>query len=244
MMRRRWTHLLAAFALGFAGLPAPSAFAAAAPIRLVVPPDIGELPGTRKVGDVVSFRIVNKDLFVSNGYRQDVTNLDYVAYLQTASQFGAERDRRARLLEGLRNLPEVKVPNVVFQNDGDLTFTDRTKDWGLDVATYANGAAYADLDGDGDLDLVVNNIDAPASVFVNHSERLANRNWLRVALTGPAGNRAGLGAQVTIHAGGARQYVEENPVRGYVSSVDPVLHFGLGASTVVDSAELMVEPWA
>jgi hypothetical protein len=180
-----------------------------------------------------------KDLFVSNGYRRDVTNLDYVAYLQTASQFGVERERRKRLLEGLRNLPEVKVPNYVFGNQGDLTFRDRTKEWGLGGAeTYANGAAYADLDGDGDLDLVVNNIDAPASVFVNHSERLANRNWLRVALTGPAGNRAGLGAQVTIHAGGARQYVEENPVRGYVSSVDPVLHFGLGASTVVDSAEV------
>ncbi|HLM19542.1 MAG TPA: VCBS repeat-containing protein, partial [Acidimicrobiia bacterium] len=180
-----------------------------------------------------------KDLFVSNGYRQDVTNLDYVAYLQTASQFGAERDRRARLLEGLRNLPEVKVPNYVFRNEGDLTFRDHTREWGLDgVESYANGAVYADLDGDGDLDLVVNNIDSPASVFVNRSERLPDRNWLRVALTGPAGNRAGLGAQVTIHAGGVRQFVEQNPIRGYLSSVDPVLHFGLGAAKVVDSAEV------
>ncbi|MFL5617298.1 MAG: VCBS repeat-containing protein, partial [Gemmatimonadaceae bacterium] len=179
-----------------------------------------------------------KDLFVSNGYRQDVTNLDYVAYLQTASQFGAERERRARLLEGLRNLPEVKVPNFVFRNEGDLTFSNRTKEWGLDEATFANGAAYADLDGDGDLDLVVNNIDAPASLYVNHAERLAGRHWLRVTLVGPAGNSAGLGAQVSLFAGGTRQYLEQNPVRGYVSSVDPVLHFGLGAAAHVDSIEV------
>ena len=180
----------------------------------------------------------HKDLFVSNGYRQDVTNLDYVAYLQTASQFGAERDRRARLLEGLRNLPEVKVPNYVFRNEGDFTFTNRTAEWGLDEATYANGAAYADLDGDGDLDLVVNNIDGPASLFVNRAERLADRHWLRIALAGPRENSAGLGAQVTVHAGGARHYVEQNPVRGYVSSVDPVLHVGLGAASRVDSLEV------
>ena len=180
-----------------------------------------------------------KDLFVTNGYRRDVTNLDFVAYLQESNHDGPESERHKRLLEALRKLPEIKLPNYVFRNRGDLTFSNETKAWGFDIASYANGAAYVDLDNDGDVDLVVNNIDSPASVFENKSETLLpKRNFLRFALAGSPGNRGGFGAEVTIYTGAARQYAELNPSRGYVSSVEPFLHFGLGAAKQVDSAQV------
>jgi hypothetical protein len=178
----------------------------------------------------------NKDLFITNGYRRDVTNLDFVAFLQETSHDPQVKERHARLLDALRKLPEVELSNFGFRNRGDLTFSNETKAWGLDAKSYANGAAYVDLDGDGDLDLVVNNIDSPASVFENRSERLPNHNYLRFVLTGPRGNLGGYGAQVTIHTGRTIQYAELEPARGYVSSVEPFLHFGLGALTLVDSA--------
>ena len=179
-----------------------------------------------------------KDLFITNGYRRDVTNLDFVAYLQESNHDGPESGRHKRLLEGLRKLPEIKLSNYVFRNRGDLTFSNETKAWGLDAPSYANGAAYVDLDNDGDVDLVVNNIDDPASVFENRSEKLPDRNFLRFAFSGAPGNRGGYGAEVTIYAGAARQYAELNPSRGYVSSVEPLLHFGLGAAKQVDSAQV------
>ena len=176
-----------------------------------------------------------KDLFITNGYRRDVTNLDYVVYLQEGSTGGPEPERRRMLLEGLRGLPEVPLANYGFRNEGNLTFSDRSREWGLDLAGFSNGAAYADLDADGDLDLVINNIDAPASVYENTSDRVAGRNWLRLALVGAPGNAGGHGASATVFAGGARQFLELYPTRGYVSAVEPVLHFGLGAAARADS---------
>jgi enediyne biosynthesis protein E4 len=179
-----------------------------------------------------------KDLFISNGYRRDVTNLDYVVYLQEGSQTGPESKRRANLLEGLRTLPEVKLANYAFKNRGDLTFADASREWGVDVASYSNGAVYADLDNDGDLDLVVNNIDDHAFVFENHADRLSDRNYLRVALAGPALNRSGIGATVTTFTGGVRQYLEQSPFRGYKSTVEPILHFGVGSAKSIDSLQV------
>ena len=185
-----------------------------------------------------------KDLFVTNGYPRDVTNLDYLAFVQQVSPAylpapggqGLERERKQRLLEWLRQRPGRELSNYVFKNNGDLTFGDRTKAWGLDVPSYSTGAAYADLDNDGDLDLVVNNLDGPAFVFENKAERLPSHNFLRFAFRGPPGNRDGYGAQMTIYTGPTRQYLEFNPTRGYLSTVEPFLHFGLGALRTVDSA--------
>ena len=178
----------------------------------------------------------NKDLFITNGYRRDVTNLDFVDFLQQTAQDGRKKERHDQLLSALRKLPEVPLSNFAFRNRGDLTFSNETRAWGLEAPSYANGAAYADLDNDGDIDLVVNNIDSPASLFENRSERVAHRGYVRFAFAGPPGNRGGYGAQVTIHAGGTLQFAELNPSRGYVSSVEPLLHFGLGAHLQVDSA--------
>src|SRR5947199_274902 len=185
-----------------------------------------------------------KDLFVTNGYPRDVTNLDYLAFVRQLSPAylpepggqGLALERKQRLLEWLRRRPGRGLSNYVLRNNGDLTFRDRTRAWGLDVQGYSTGAAYADLDNDGDLDLVVNNLDGPAFVFENKAERLPHHNFLRFALRGPPGNRDGYGAQVTIYTGPTRQYLEFNPSRGYLSTVEPFLHFGLGALRTVDSA--------
>lgn len=181
-----------------------------------------------------------KDLFISNGYRRDVTNLDYIAYTQASQSLGggAPEQRRRELFAEMKKLPEVKLHNYLFRNNGDLTFSDESADWGMGDASFSNGAAYADLDGDGDLELVVNNLDGPASLYANRAERLPDHHFLRVALRGPAGNLGGYGARVVARAGGRSQYLEQSPYRGYTSTVGSELHFGLGAARSVDSLEV------
>lgn len=172
-----------------------------------------------------------KDLVVSNGYRRDITNLDYVVYLNNqASSFGqSTAQSRKQSLEDIKKLPEVKLHNYVFQNNKDLTFTDKSVAWGLDEPSYSNGAVYADLDNDGDLDLVFNNIDDPASIYRNEtitSDKPIQNHYLRLKL--PT-NAKGLGASVFVTLpDGSKQRIESHPVRGYASSVEPYVHIGLG----------------
>lgn len=182
-----------------------------------------------------------KDLFVANGYRRDVTNLDYLAFTVSRVRTLGEPtpEARRRLFESMKDLPEVRLRNYLFRNNGDLTFTDVSDTWGMDDAAFANGSAFADLDGDGDLDLVVSHLDGVAALYENRLERMEERHFLRVDLRGPRGNRNGLGAKVIAHAGGRRQYVENFPYRGYKSTVDAVPHFGLGTATRVDSLEVV-----
>lgn len=172
-----------------------------------------------------------KDLVVSNGYRRDITNLDYVVYLNNqASSFGqSTAQSRKQSLEEIKKLPEVKLHNYVFKNNKDLTFTDKSVTWGLDEPTYSNGAVYADLDKDGDLDLVFNNIDDPASIYRNetiNSDKPIQNHYVRLKL--PA-NAKGLGASVFVTLpDGSTQRIESHPIRGYASSVEPYVHIGLG----------------
>ncbi|MEJ2504117.1 MAG: CRTAC1 family protein, partial [Gemmatimonadota bacterium] len=181
-----------------------------------------------------------KDLFVSNGYRRDVTNLDYIAATESSVRRMQEDpdERRRRMFTELKKVPEVPLRNHVFRNNGDLTFSDSSEAWGMGDPGFANGAAYADLDADGDLDLVVNTLDGVAELYENHADRLEGRHWLRVVLRGPAGNRHGLGATVTAWTGERAQWVEMFPQRGYKSTVDGTVHFGLGPVASVDSLVL------
>lgn len=171
-----------------------------------------------------------RDMVVTNGFPKDVTDHDFMVYRLQAAPVTPQ-------METLKQIPEVKLHNYAFKNGGNCQFTDVSADWGLTDLTFANGAAYADLDNDGDLDMVVNNINDAASLYENTSldEKPADKHYLTVQLTGDSLNRGGIGAWVELHYAGGRQVYELTPYRGYLSSVQQNPRFGLGAAAVVDS---------
>ncbi len=173
----------------------------------------------------------NRDMIITNGYPKDVTDHDFMAYRQRAYTLASKQDILAQI-------PVVKIHNYAFMNNGDLTFSDVSEKWGLTEASFSNGAAYADLDNDGDMDLVVNNINDEAMIYKNMS-RETNRtssNYLQIKFEGSKQNINGLGAFVELHYEKGKQQVWENtPYRGYLSSDQDVAHFGLGKNNTVDS---------
>ncbi len=185
-----------------------------------------------------------RDLFVGNGYRKDVTDQDFIAYGKELAMFTTDKNRMKIIREEVEKLPGVRKPNFLFRNNGDLTFTDKAKVWGLDQPSYSNGAAYADFDNDGDLDLVTNNINDEAFVYrnelINHETR-SDHHFLRIKLQGGKGNLAGYGTKITVYAAGQVHYAEHQTIRGYKSTVENIEHFGLGKvpSGIVDSIIVM-----
>jgi hypothetical protein len=175
-----------------------------------------------------------KDIFVTNGYPKAPNDLDY----QMASFRARQADNRQRALTLLKALRSYRVSNYLFRNNGDLTFSDRTKPWGMDQPGFSYGAAYADLNNDGKLDLVINNMDAPASIYENVQTTDSASHYLQVKLEGASPNRGGIGAQLILTAGGQRQYLYHSPYRGYMSTMEPLEHFGLGRAARVDSLEI------
>ncbi len=179
-----------------------------------------------------------KDLFVTNGIYRRPNDLDYINYVSNeAVQASLAQGITQRNLLLLRKMPQIPLPNHAYRNNGNLTFTDMAGVWGLGQPGFSNGAAYVDLDNDGALDLVVNNINAPAAIYRNRARAINGHHYLQVTLRGAGANSAGIGARVTItYDGGAtRQVLEQMPTRGFESSVDPQLHFGLGGSSRIDS---------
>ncbi len=174
-----------------------------------------------------------KDLIVTNGFPKDITDKDF-------SNYRADVGNIASIALLVDSIPVIKIPNYAYKNDGQLDFIDVTKEWGLGMKSFSNGAAFSDLDNDGDLDYVVNNINDPAFIFQNTlRERQKNdstaHHYLSVKLEGSKSNRLAVGSQVTLYAGGKQQYCEEFTYRGFLSSVDPLIHFGLGGTAAVDS---------
>ncbi|MGI9545030.1 MAG: VCBS repeat-containing protein [Cyclobacteriaceae bacterium] len=182
-----------------------------------------------------------KDLFITNGYRQDVTNLDFIVYGQHVLAMGEAEANREQRLQALKELPGAKLSNYVFRNQGDLTFNNTTDNWGLSQPSYSNGAVYADIDNDGDLDLVISNIDGVASLYENQTaqDEESEANYLQVRLKGPQGNLQGLGTKIRLYYDSLIQYQYFTPYRGYLSSVDPKLHFGLGSAKQIDSVQII-----
>ena len=177
-----------------------------------------------------------KDILVTDGIYRRPNDLDYISYVgnqavqASLAQGGAEATRAV-----LEKMPHVPIPKHAFHNNGDLTFTDMARAWGLGEEGFSNGAAYVDLNNSGALDLVVNNFNAPASIYRNRSREINHNSYLTIALEGTGANTAGIGAKVTVVAGGVHQLLEQSPTRGFQSSVDQRLHFGLGNATRVDS---------
>lgn len=172
-----------------------------------------------------------RDLFVGNGYRKDITDQDFIAYSKEFSMFSTDRNRMNNIRKEIEKLSGVRKPNFLFRNNGDLTFTDKAKEWGADQPSYSNGAAYADFDNDGDLDLITNNINDEAFVYRNqliNDQSRGDHNFLRVKLKGEKGNNHGYGTTIELFTDGKRYFAEHETVRGYKSTVEDVEHFGLG----------------
>ena len=170
-----------------------------------------------------------KDLFIANGIVGRPNGLDYINYISSDSAQRFFTDEQM-----ISKLPSGKVPNFFFKNQGDLTFKDVSNSWIGDKETFSNGAAYADLDNDGDLDLIVNNINEEALVYRNDVRR-DSAGFINVRLKGYGANRFGIGAKIIVHAGREKFYQEQFTSRGWMSSVDYLIHVGLGNVKEVDS---------
>ena len=182
----------------------------------------------------------NKDIFISNGYPKAVNDLDYQTRMFALQRrTDAQASRRAQL-DLLKQLPAYSESSYVFRNTGDLAFSDVSREWGLKGAGFSYGAAYADLDNDGKLDLVVNNIDAPAFIYHNVAPADTTHHYLEVRLVGDSSRQrtAGIGAQLIVTAGGRKQYVYSTPYRGFMSTMDERAHFGLGQSKQIDTLQV------
>ena len=181
----------------------------------------------------------NKDLFVSNGYVKDYTDMDFLKYTMNGVIQARQGGPTAVVKDYIDKMPSNEMPNYMFQNNGDQTFTNRAADWGLDQKTVSAGAVYADLDNDGDLDLVINNTNGLAGVYKNNTVTTGKNNYLKIKLQGDSKNPAGIGSKITLYCGQQQFYQEEFTVRGFQSSVDPVLNIGLGGHATVDSLRII-----
>lgn len=181
-----------------------------------------------------------KDLLITNGLRKDVLNLDYINSVSTRFNKSVDKLNDEQFQELMTAMPSKKLQNYMFQNQGDLSFKNVARDWGMVHASFSNGAAYADLDKDGDLDLVINNIDEKLFIYRNNGEKIEDQNYLRLQFNGDKNNPLGLGAKVTVTADGKNQYQQMYLTRGYQSSVEPVLHFGLGD---IEQIEVIKVEW-
>lgn len=172
-----------------------------------------------------------RDIIITNGYPKDVTDHDFVAFRRRAMELISKKDM-------INEIPQIKVPNYAFRNTGTLKFENTTALWGFDQPSFSNGAVYADLDKDGDLDYVINNINEEAMVYENtvNNGKEKTANYLQIKFKGPAPNRNGLGAMAEIYYDGTKMQVYENsPYRGYLSTISDKAHFGLGNITKIDS---------
>ena len=173
----------------------------------------------------------HRDLIITNGFPKDVTDHDFITFRSGAYSIASKEFL-------LQQIPEVKIPNYAFKNNGDMTFSNVSESWGLNVPSFSNGGVYADLDNDGDMDMVINNINDKAFIYKNttRESNKENNNYFQVQLKGEKLNRGGFGTWIEVYYDHGKQQIWENsPYRGYLSSMQNIAHFGLKESTTIDS---------
>ena len=181
-----------------------------------------------------------KDLFISNGIPKRMNDIDYISFISNGAVQQMIRDNnvQGKDLALINKFPEIKLPNKFYKNNGDLSFTDEEANINGSQPTFSNGAIYADLDNDGDLDIVVNNIDAPVLLYENKNTRPGKKTSQQIILKGPEKNRNAIGARVIVYANKAIRTYEKFPVKGFLSGMEIPLMIGL-LNTHVDSAFLI-----
>jgi hypothetical protein len=182
-----------------------------------------------------------KDVFISNGIIGATNDMDFISFI-------ANEHIQSRLKKGMGpqdmafidKIPTKHIPNYLFQNNGDNSFTDMTEEWFSKIPSYSNGSVYVDLDNDGDLDLVVNNVNEPAMIIKNNTDQmLPDHHYLKIKFKGSEQNRFAIGAKATVYTGDKSISSENYTSRGFMSAVTPELHFGIGKSTTIDSVHII-----
>ncbi len=178
-----------------------------------------------------------KDIFVSNGIYKDLLDLDYLSFMADASKVqNIIQNSKNSIKLMIDMMPSEAISNYAFKNNGDLTFTNKAMIWGMHDPTFSNGSAYGDLDNDGDLDIVVNNVNMPSFIYENRTRQAhPERNFLGLKLSGSGANTMAIGAEVLIFTGNEIISQTQNPTRGFQSSVDYTMVIGLGETRVIDS---------
>ncbi len=176
-----------------------------------------------------------RDIFVANGIYKDLLDRDYLTYTANDQQIRNKLKENGNVITDLIDvMPSQAVANQMFKNQGEFVFDNVSAEWGLNEPTFSNGSAYGDLDNDGDLDLVINNVNMPAMLYRNNADTAINRS-VRVKLKGDDQNTFGIGARVKLYYSGQELTAENFPFKGFQSTVEPLIHFGVGKSNFIDS---------
>jgi hypothetical protein len=182
----------------------------------------------------------NRDIFITNGINHDLTDLDFVNFFANEIiQKMALTGKKQAIDSIINKMPVKPQPNYAYKNNGDITFDNANKEWGFETPSLSNGVAYGDLDNDGDLDMVINNVNMLPFVYRNNSDSLTNNNYLKIKLEGDQVNKFGIGSTVKIFHNNKIYVQEQMPSRGFQSSMDYVMTIGLGKATKVDSLRII-----
>jgi len=180
-----------------------------------------------------------KDVFITNGYVKDVTDIDFRDYIVNETQKGQGKSQSEVVATALENLEGEKTPNYAYRNKGSLRFENITSDWGLNTPSFSTGAAYADLDNDGDLDIITNNLNQASFLYENKTVQMDSTSFLRVKLTVDGNTTKAVGASVVLKVGDQSFASEISVNRGFQSSIEPIAHFGLDKVPVVDTLKVI-----